>query len=145
MIDQGTERNAQHTRDHLRRVAAEILVRPLSPQWVEATRRSTTGDHLLASLTFDLAGNRVNVDRIGLDDSGLIIEYRGHSVVLPWAEVEPSKWQIGRGFVVLKAREGTPPRGGAWVLDRAMGRAVLEDDLWPFPDYARRVIPRWLT
>jgi hypothetical protein len=114
-------------------------------RWIEAAHRASTADHLLSEVSFSLAGNNLNVDRVGLDDSGVTLEYRGKSVFVPWDELEPSKWQEGRGYVVLKAKKGTPARGGAWVLDRAMGRAVLEDPRWRFPEYSRTAIPEWLS
>lgn len=114
-------------------------------QWLESTPRRRPVDRLVSIATFGFAGNRVSVDRVGISTEGVTFVFGGKSVMIPWPELVPSKMQLGRGYVVVKAKEGTPPLGGAWAVDRAQGRAILTHPNWGFPGYSRAVIPKWLT
>ena len=51
--------------------------------------------------------------------------------------------QYGKGFLVLRAVDGSPPRGGPWVVDAPQARAIMSHPNWPFPEYTKRVLPKW--
>ncbi|MCI4345918.1 MAG: hypothetical protein L3K07_04110 [Thermoplasmata archaeon] len=115
------------------------------PLWIRTAREPTRKDRILGFTTLFAAGNRVTVDRVGLSPQGVVFDTKGKTAFVSWAELVPSKMQYGQGYLILMAKEGTPPRGGAWVVDSAQGRAILSHPNWTDAAYARSVIPKWLT
>jgi hypothetical protein len=114
-------------------------------RWLESTPPRRSIDRLISLATFGLAGNRVTVEKVRIATTGVTFVFGGRSEMVPWQELVPSKWQLGKGYVVLKTKDGTPPRGGAWAVDRMQAMAILTHPNWGFPEYSRSVIPKWLA
>ena len=113
-------------------------------QWIATTKPQTRESKALSYLSAGWGGKRADVDRIGICDDGVVFTRPKSEVLIPWQELIQSKMQYGRGFLVLRPKAGTEPRGGPWVVDRAQGRAILSHARWIDPAYATRVIPEWL-
>ena len=123
---------------------------PLPPgesevRWIPTSGKPDLGQKVLVYASFTAAGNRVDVDCVGLSGTGVTFVRKGTSITIPWTELVPSRWQYGKGYLVLKAKGGTPQRGGPWVVNAEQGRAILTDTRWPDLGYSQRVIPMWLS
>jgi Zn/Cd-binding protein ZinT len=112
-------------------------------EWIETEKPQTGASRAGFFASFGAAGHRADVERVGISDSGVTFVKTGATTFVPWAKLEPSKMQYGRGFLILKASDG--PRGGAWVVDGRQGRAIVTHRSWRFPDYSQRIIPKWLS
>jgi hypothetical protein len=106
---------------------------------------TTARSKLVVYASFTAAGNRTDVESVGVSKQGVSFVRKGQTTMVPWGELAPSKMQYGRGYLVLKAKDGTPRRGGPWVVNAEQGRAILSNPSWPDPKYAREVVPLWLT
>ncbi len=111
-------------------------------RWISTSRTRNGPSFSEAFAGLGAVPNRADVDRIGIAPEGVTFVRAGESVTVPWTELVPSKLQW-KGMLVLSTREGTPPRGGPWIVDAAQGKEILMDLRWSDPEYSRRV--KWLT
>ncbi|MGA9840460.1 MAG: hypothetical protein WBF81_03655 [Thermoplasmata archaeon] len=113
--------------------------------WIVTARPQTRISSLSSFATLGIASNRADVDRIGIGPAGVTFVRKRETVTIPWDELAPSNFQYGKRLLVLLARDGTPRRGGPWTVEADQGRAILTDARWPAPEYARKVVPQWLS
>ena len=113
-------------------------------KWIRTAHPPTPRSKLLVFASFAAAGNRADVESVGLSNLGVTFVRKGRATTIPWGEIVPSKWQYGRGYLVLKTKERTQARSGPWVVDAVQGRAILTHPGWTDPRYAHVVIPKWL-
>ena len=85
-----------------------------------------------------------DVDRIGLGPGGVTFVRSGNSVTVAWGELVPAESQW-KGMLVLRTRDGTPPRGGPWIVDAFQGREILTDPRWPGLECSRQLVAKLLT
>lgn len=114
-------------------------------KWIPTNPMPTSASKVVVYASFTALGNRVDVDSIGVGALGVSFIRKGQSTTILWSDLVPSKMQYGRGFLVLKEKDGTQRRGGPWVVNAEQGRAIVSHPSWPDPTYAREVIPKWLT
>ncbi len=114
-------------------------------RWIATSKIPTAGQKVLVYASFTALGNRVDVEAVGVSAAGVAFVRKGNATTIPWTELVPSRLQYEKGYLVLKAKTGTPARGGPWVVNSEQGRAILTEPHWPDPTYARKVITDWLS
>jgi hypothetical protein len=108
-------------------------------RWVPALRPGETIPAAISAKSKRPVFKSDMADRLGISDTGVAFVRHGTMVVIPWPELEVSRWYAGSGFLYIATRAGTQDRGGPWKVDRSQYIAVVLDPRWPDRESAERI------